>query len=161
MLFRLNDVLPTDALKTLYSTLLVPHLMYGIEIWYGILKSNDERLFKLQKKSIRAINCLPYAAHTNEYFKNMNLLKIEDLYKQRVMLYMFKSDNFSTNESIHNYSTRNANNIAVPFFNRSKTQNTIFYRGIIFWNNLPENMKIIRREDKFKYEVKTMLIDEY
>ena len=31
MLFRLNNVLPTEALKTLYSTLLVPHLMYGIE----------------------------------------------------------------------------------------------------------------------------------
>ena len=161
MLFRLNNVLPTEALKTLYSTLLVPHLMYGIEIWYGILKTNDEKLFKLQKKSIRAINCLPYAAHTNECFKNMNLLKLEDLYKQRVLLYMFKADYLSTNEMIHNYPTRNSNNIVIPLFNRARTQCTIFYKGIILWNNLPANTKSIRSENTFKRTIKTMLIDEY
>ena len=49
LLFRLNDTLPTDALKMLYNSLLMPHLTYGIEIWYGILNLNDDRLFKLQK----------------------------------------------------------------------------------------------------------------
>ena len=161
MLFRLNDTLPIDALKTLYSTLLLPHLMYGIEIWYGILKNNDDRLFKLQKKSIRAINCLPYAAHTNEYFKSMNLLKIDDLYKQRVLLYMYKSDLTHAIEPNHNFSTRNAYNIIVPRFNLSRSQSTIFYKGIVLWNNLPENIKTIRSESKFKSSVKTILINDY
>ena len=161
MLFRLNDILPIDALKTLYSTLLLPHLMYGIEIWYGILKTNDDRLFKLQKKSIRAINCLPYAAHTNEYFKSMNLLKIDDLYKQRSLLYMYKSDLTQVIEPNHVYSTRNAYNLVLPRFNRARSQSTIFYKGIILWNNLPENIKTTRRENKFKSSVKSLLINEY
>ena len=161
MLFRLNDILPTDALKTLYSTLLLPHIMYGIEIWYGILKANDDRLFKLQKKSIRAINCLPYASHTNEFFKSMNLLKIEDLYNQRVLLYMYKSDLTHATEPNHNYATRNAYNIVLPRFNRSRSQCTIFYKGIILWNNLPEDIKIIRRENTFKSSVKALLINGY
>ena len=161
MLFRLNDILPKEALKTLYSTLLLPHLMYGIEIWYGILKSNDDRLFKLQKKSIRAINCLPYAAHTNDYFKSMNLLKIEDLYKRRVLLYMYKSDLTSTRESNHNYLTRHAYDIALPLFSRSKTQRTIFYKGIILWNNLPEELKAKRTENTFKFAMKKMYIVTY
>ena len=161
MLFRLNDILPREALKTLYSTLLLPHLMYGIEIWYGILKSNDDRLFKLQKKSIRAINCLPYAAHTNDYFKSMNFLKLEDLYKQRVLLYMYKYDLTSNREPNHNYSTRNANNIVLPLFRRSKTQRTIFYQGIILWNNLPDDLKAKRTEYTFKFSVKTMYIATY
>ena len=161
MLFRLNDILPKEALKTLYSTLLLPHLMYGIEIWYGILKSNDDRIFKLQKKSIRAINCLPYAAHTNDYFKSMNLLKLEDIYKQRVLLYMYKSDLTSIHEANHNYATRHAYDIVLPLFSRSKTQCTIFYKGIILWNNLPEEIKAKRTENTFKYYLKNMYIDTY
>ena len=161
MLFRLNDILPTNALKTLYSALLLPHLMYGIEVWYGILKSNYDRLFKLQKKAIRAINRLPYAAHTNDFFKSMNLLKIDDLYKQRVLLYMYKSDLTHTTEPNHNYPTRNAYNILLPRFNRSRSQCTIFYKGIIFWNNLPEDIKTIRGENTFKSHVKTLLINDY
>ena len=70
-----------------YTSLLIPHLLYGIEIWYGIHQYNNDRVFKLQKKAIRAINCLSYNSHTNDYFKSMNLLKLEDMYKQRALFF--------------------------------------------------------------------------
>ena len=76
LLFRLNQILPVETLVTLYSALLVPHLLYGIEIWHGALQENHDRLFKLQKKAIRAIHSLEYNQHTNEYFKSMEI-KIE------------------------------------------------------------------------------------
>ena len=160
LLFRLNNVLPIDSLKMLYNTLLMPHLMYGIEIWYGITQLNDDRVFKLQKKSIRAINCLPYASHTNDYFKSMNLLKIEDIYKQRVLIFMYRSE-LIHNTRTHDYSTRNAHNITLPLFNKSKSQRTIFYKGIVFWNNLPTNLKNLRSENIFKNAMKSMLLGEY
>ena len=34
----------------MYSALFVPHITYGIEIWYGALQANRDRIFKLQKK---------------------------------------------------------------------------------------------------------------
>ena len=138
----------------------MPHLMYGIEIWYGITQFNDDRVFKLQKKSIRAINCLPYASHTNDYFKSMNLLKLEDLYKQRVLIYMYRSE-LIHNTRTHDYSTRNAHNITLPLFNKSKSQRTIFYKGIVYWNNLPTNAKNLRSENMFKNAIKLILIGEY
>ena len=134
--------------------------MYGIEIWYGITQLNDDRVFKLQKKSIRAINCLPYASHTNDYFKSMNLLKIEDLYKQRVLIFMYRSE-LIHNTRTHDYSTRNAHNITLPLFNKSKSQRTIFYKGIVFWNNLPTNLKNLRSENMFKNAMKSILLGEY
>jgi len=91
----------------------------------------------------------------------MNLLKIDDLYKQRVLLYMYKSDLTHAIEPNHNFSTRNAYNIIVPRFNLSRSQSTIFYKGIVLWNNLPENIKTIRSESKFKSSVKTILINDY
>ena len=85
MLFRLNNILPVKIFKTLYSSLFLSHLLYGIEIWYGILAINDERIFKLQKKAVRAINSLPYSHHTSEFFKQMEILKVQDLYKLRAL----------------------------------------------------------------------------
>ena len=113
-----------------------------------------------KKKTIRAINCLPYASHTNDYFKSMNLLKLDDLCRLRVLLYMYRSE-LIHNTRTHDYSTRNAHNITLPLFNKSKSQRTIFYKGIVYWNNLPSNVKNLRSENMFKNAMKTTLIGEY
>ena len=61
----------------------------------------------------------------------------------------------------HDYSTRNANNITLPLFYKSKSQRTIFYKGIIFWNNLPLDFKNLQSENMFKNTIKSILIGEY
>ena len=90
----------------------------------------------------------------------MNLLKLEDLYKLRVLQYMYKSE-LIHNMSTHDYSTRNAHNITLPLLNKSISQRTIFYKGIVFWNNLPTNLKNLRSENIFKNAMKSMLLGEY
>ena len=118
LLFRLNNILPVETLTTLYSTLLVPHLLYGIEVWHGALQENHDRTFKLQKKAIQAINSLGYNHHTNEFFKSMEMLKREDIFKQRLLVYMFKNQNLTTYSDIHSYNTRQRHDLVIPRFNR-------------------------------------------
>ena len=160
ILFRLNNVLPFDCLKTLYSSLFAPHILYGMEIWFGILLTNDERIFKLQKKAIRAVNLLPYNHHTNDYFKQMEILKVHDLYKLRALLYTF-SNNFFTQADVHDHNTRNRNNLVVPQYRRARTQSSIFYQGISLWNNLPSEVREIQSLNSFKSHVKSTLISYY
>ena len=160
ILFRLNNVLPHEALKTLYSTLFVPHLLYGIEIWFGILAINDDRIFKLQKKAIRAVNCLPYGHHTSDFFKQMDVLKVHDLHKHRVLIHMYSND-FLSQADVHDHNTRNRNNLVVPQYRRARTQSSIFYRGIALWNNLPSEMKDIQSLESFKGQIKSMYISSY
>ena len=161
LLFRLNNILPVETLKTLYVTLLEPHLLYGIEVWYGALQSNDDRIFKLQKKSIRAINSLPYNSHTNDYFKLMEILKLEDLSKWRSLTYIFKNENLSTTADIHSYNTRNRDNLSIPRFNRSRTQSTIFYQGILLWNALPNDIRTLQYVGAFNNATKKLLLSSY
>ena len=162
LLFRLNSTLPCNALTTLYSALLLPHILYGVEVWHGVLQSNDDRIFKLQKKAIRAINCLTYNAHTNEYFKNMNLLKLNDIYKSKVLTYMFNSiETFPTNADTHLYNTRHSNDLSIPRCYRARTQSTIFYKGVGLWNDLPEDIRSMQSVGAFKLLLKVMLIAEY
>ena len=49
---RLKRFLPKSILLTLYNTLILPHLTYGILVW----GKNVGRLVKLQKWSIRIIS---------------------------------------------------------------------------------------------------------
>ena len=161
LLFRLNNILPVETLTTLYSTLLVPHLLYGIEIWHGALQENHDRIFKLQKKAIRAINSLGYNHHTNEFFKNMETLKLQDIFKHRLLVYMFKSQDFRAHSDIHSYNTRHRHDLVTPLYNRARSQSSFLYQGIQAWNTIPPEVRNIPYEGAFKNAVKNLLLSEY
>ena len=161
LLFRLNNILPVETLVTLYSALLVPHILYGIEIWHGALRGNHDRIFKLQKKAIRAINSLGYNHHTNEFFKSMEILKLEDLCKQRLLIYMFKNQHFSSHADLHSYNTRHRQDLVLPRFNRTRSQSSFFYQGIITWNSVPLELRSLRYEGAFKSAIKDLFLSEY
>ena len=161
LLFRLNNILPTESLYLMYSALLVPHITYGIEIWHGALQANRDRLFKLQKKAVRAINCLPYNEHTHEYFKSMKILKTDDLHKLRMCIHMFLNRNAPSHADIHSHDTRNRNDLILPRYNKTRTQSSWMYRGILEWNSLPEEIKNIRTLNAFKNSIKRNILNNY
>ena len=74
-----------EILVTLYNSLIASHLNYGILAW-GIAAP---RLEKLQKKAIRLITNSKYIAHTNPLFKRLQLLKIVDIFKLRVLKFYY------------------------------------------------------------------------
>ena len=49
---NLNQVLPCSVLLTIYNSLILPHLNYGILAW----GYDTTRIFRLQKNSLRAIS---------------------------------------------------------------------------------------------------------
>ena len=77
ILNRLTHFLVPGILVSIYNCLILPHLYYGVLVW-GYERT---RIFKVQKKSLRAISSARYDAHTEPLFRNCNLLKIEDIHK--------------------------------------------------------------------------------
>ena len=47
-------------------------------------------LFKLQKRVVRIMKSLPNRVHTEPIFLDLKLLNIYKLYKQKILLFMFK-----------------------------------------------------------------------
>ena len=171
LLYKLSKYIPTNVLKLLYNTLFLPYINYGIEAWFGSFSNNTEKIFILQKKSIRAINCLPFCAHTNQYFSDMNLLKLNDLYCYKISILMFKIinsiensdlDNFLIKFSdIHSYPTRNHNNYILPKYNKNRSKFCIDYQAIKTWNSLPDYLKATKSPLKFKKLLYNHLISMY
>ena len=145
----------------LYNALILPHIQYGLEVWYSCSENDRKRIFTLQKRSVRAIRNLQYRDHTNDHFKSLNFLKLEDLYKQHLLLDIHNKNEFVLHRDQHDYFTRNRNNSVIPFFNHAKCQKTWLYNGISFWNDLPNTIKDMKSHNQFKTALKKHLIDQY
>ena len=98
VLNKLKHVLPPHILKNIYLSLIQCHLNYGILAW----GHETKRIFQLQKKAVRTITASNYIAHTDPIFINLDLLKVNDVYKlQQIKLY-YKSINSQLPSYFHN-----------------------------------------------------------
>lgn len=55
--------------------------------------------------------------------------------------------------TIHTYNTRNCNNYYVNYTTCTLTKNSLFYKGIIKYNSLPNDLKVINNVRAFKQEL--------
>ena len=171
LLYRLNKFLPISVLRCIYSSIILPHFSYCILVWYSASAYLISKLFVVQKKCIRAICSLQYNESTNDHFKELNLLKLEDIYRSALLSHYFSTFKSNMNPNLrsallsnsdyHNYSTRNRSNIAIPLFNRSQTQRCFLYRGVGEWNALPDSVKSLEYKRTFCKKIKERLMSQY
>lgn len=87
ILSRLKHSLPINVLLTIYNSLLLPHINYGILTW-GF--SNTTRILKLQKRAVRFICNENYNAHTDPLFKRLSLLKIDHIFLCNLLKFYYR-----------------------------------------------------------------------
>ena len=69
---------PLSVLLTLYNTLVLPYLNYGILTCGSIIKEKHH-LHKLQKKAVRIITQSDYIANTEQLCKSNRLIKLPNM----------------------------------------------------------------------------------
>ena len=84
ILSKLKKFVRCYVLRLLYNALILPHLIYGILLW-GF---NFERVLKIQKKIIRIISNSSFIAHCDPLFKELSILKVDDLLKQKTLVFL-------------------------------------------------------------------------
>ena len=89
ILSKLKYTLPSNILLMIYNSLICSHLNYCLLIW----GTNTNRLFKVQKKAIRAVTHSKYVAHTDPLFKKLNLLKLPNMYEVQLCRLYYKLEN--------------------------------------------------------------------
>ena len=87
ILNRLRYVYPEQVLLQIYNSLFIVHINYGLPVW-GV---DTDRLFKLQKKAVRIITGNYYIADSEPIFKSLELLKIDDIYKIKILKFYYNS----------------------------------------------------------------------
>ena len=88
---HLKSIYPQLVLFTLYNSLIISHMLYGILLWG---KSDDvDKIVKLQNRAIRTISFSRPFAHTEPLFKTFNLLTFNDIYTLKSMKFFYKLSN--------------------------------------------------------------------
>ena len=88
-MFRLKHIFPKEILLTLYNTLIYSYINYGLLVW-GI---ESIRIEALQKKAIRLVTNSAYIAHTTPLFIEEGLLKVQDIFKLKLLKFYYKLSN--------------------------------------------------------------------
>ena len=140
---RLKNYIPENALLTIYNTLIIPHLNYGILTW-GF---NSDRIMKIQKKAVRSITSSKYNAHTEPIFKTLKLLKINDIFKCQTLKFCYKlingnlpvyfnqGDWYSPISNIYCYNTRRQHKLFIYRKNHEFAKRCLRHEVVITFNN--------------------------
>ena len=104
VLYRLKQFIPQDLLLNLYYSLVYPYFIYCNIVWGNTFSCHKRNLVTLQKRAVRLINSVPLDSHTNDLFYRSKLLKLEDVNRFFLGVYMFNNTNkYSQISSLHNY----------------------------------------------------------
>ncbi len=120
---------------------------------------------------MRCITKSSFTAHASPLFKKLNLLKISDLsrFQSAVFMHKFSANQlpssfnhyFTSNSSIHTYSTRQASNYHLFYANTSIRKKSIATSGPKLWKALPDNIKNASSLALFKRKLKLHLSTNY
>lgn len=171
MLNKLKHFLPMYIMRTIYCSLILSHLQYCTLLWENSYCTNLNKLRILQKKAIRIITNSHYIAHTDPLFSKLKLLKLDDLYKHQLGIFMYKAANNKLPDSmssmltriqnIHKHNLRNQNSYYIQNIRTNSRKCTINYSGPVFWNALPSKLKQLVSINQFKNKLKELLLSKY
>ena len=86
ILHKLKYIFPQNILLTIYKSLILPHLNYGLLLWGVHLQD----ISVLQKKAIRVVTNNTYKSHTEPIFKEYGLLNVNDMFLLNKLKFLHK-----------------------------------------------------------------------
>lgn len=168
---KLKLFVPERVLHSLYCTLILPYVNYGILIWGNTSKMYLDKVLKLQKWAIRTISNSHYRSHTGPLFSRFNILNVFDTFRLELGVFMYKYNTnklpicfdgyFVKRTDIHDYHTRNANDYCLTKNRKVFSDQSVRTFGPILWNSLHQNMKLSKSIKHFRNQFKNQLISTY
>jgi len=162
---RVKSILCCDLLKTLYYLLIHPYLHYCNIVWDNATKLALNRLICLQKRAMRLLTNSYYRASSKLLFHRLGILKVNDIHRLQIGLFMFKAKNkllpsscshhISAATINHTYSLRVQNTFEMISFRTELRRKYIGVSGPILWQSLPE----LTRESLSLHNFKTLMIN--
>ena len=147
ILTKARSYLDPTIMKTLYYSFLYPYLHYNIEAWGNTYSTYIDPLFRLQKRAVRVIAGAKRNAASEPLFKQLKILKIEELHHLSIQTFMYKFFNDKLphifkdffEQSIHSYATRLRTSTGVLLkrpkdLSKGLGMRSIRYRGVLCHN---------------------------
>lgn len=148
----LRHFVPFSTLRSIYQSLMLPYLTYGLITWGQAAKAYLNKLLLLQKRVLRMMYFLNPRTHAIPFFTSSNILPIHLLYFEAILHSVYDvsnnsapdaiSEKFVTISSVHSYNTRASSKgkYHTKFSSLNQQRNSFFSFGAKAWNYLPSQV---------------------
>jgi hypothetical protein len=151
--------LPIQTLKIIYFAHVHSIMSYGVIFWGSASCAN--KVFLLQKRIIRIITNSGPRDSCRDIFRTMQIFTLYSQYIYSLLLFTIKNKHlFTTNNEIHEYNTRNINNLHPSVINLTKFKKGPYIICIKVFNHLPQplkDMRVTNNPNQFRILLKRFL----
>ncbi|KAI5645810.1 hypothetical protein NE865_02080 [Phthorimaea operculella] len=158
-LYRLASTLPPNVVKSCYFATVQSLLQYGLEFWGRA--AEWERVFRMQKRAVRAIVRAPQDDSAQPIFQNLGIMTLPSLLIYQVAIYA------RTNLSLYgrrgdnqHHNLRNARQLSSIPHTLEKARRTIHAMGPPVYNKLPTDIQDAPSLNTFKSKLKKWLVSK-
>lgn len=162
ILFKIRHYISLNYLKNIYYALIYSKIQYLISIWGTANSIVLKPLKKLQNKVIKCIHKLPHLEPTINLYRPNKYLDINNLYNVKICIFIhslilkYKISNitFKIVNDLHTHNTRQTNFLQTIKISSNFGKRSLLYNGIILYNNIPQQIKTIKKIPLFKFNMK-------
>ncbi len=168
---KVKYILTKSHVLTVYYSLVYPYLDYGITLWGTTHKTYINKIRIMQKKAIRIISNSKYNDHTEPLFKELKVLKLDDIKNLKISKCMFALHEgilpsplmtmFRSNHEIHQHNTRNKNNPHIEPRKTNRASNSLRHTGPSVWYQIPSDIRQSFTLKIFTYKFKKHVLQGY
>lgn len=161
-LFAIRTLRRSTDLQTsliVYHSYFLSLVRYSIIFW-GSYKTQIDRIFIKQKEVIRILYNLSYRESCRPHFIRNGLLSVPAIFIYEIISFLKINPNyFDKYKMSHHYGTRNRNDFQLPPHRLNLFERSPLYKGLKFFNALPNHIKSESTTDGFLKKLKSFLIE--
>jgi len=148
---KIRYCLPQNVLHLLYFALIHPYFDYCNIIW-GIDRTIlFKQLFASQKRVVWIINFCKLNEPWTPLFNNLQILPLHRINDLQVGCFVYRCINnqlssqftsmFVSNACVHDYCTRQRNNLHAKYSRLNIQKNSVRIAGVLLWNSIPVDIR--------------------
>ena len=125
---------------------------------------NVEQAAVVQNKALCILTNSPCNTHSPSIFIKLGILTVFSINNLQTACFIYKAMNkivpsffvnmFAINCAIHNYNTRQENNLHVTSYSTKVREHSVSVSGVNMWNNIPEEFKELKTYNQFRLKLK-------
>ncbi len=115
--------MPKTCKRQLYFAYIYTKILYGLEVYGHTSRGNINKIQVLQNRCLKTLYQKDMFTHTNDIHKELNVLKVEDIFKHSMLQLVCEHRNnllpdvfdsyFKPRNEIYNLQTHNAHKLNV------------------------------------------------
>ena len=155
LLRKLKTSVGEDLLISAYYAFFHPHLLYGNLFWGN--SKGALNVFKWQKKAVRCIKGVSDRVSCKKLYSEYKIMTVPSIFVYQSLMYVKENyAQITRRTDIHDYNTRQKDNMDTPYVRLSKTQHSYRYCGVKYFNLLPSFIRDMNQK-RFDSYIKNML----